>query len=104
MQKRLERTGTAIKPEELSLKDSHEQPESLWVKIRDRQKGSFVFGVYYSCLTKGSLLMKPSCSRYKKHPACRPVACLGTSALQNLLEKWNGKLQAIHETSGRCGG
>lgn len=37
-----------IKCEELSLKSSHEQVESLWVRIRDRgNKGNLVAGVYY---------------------------------------------------------
>ena len=37
-----------IDSEELSLKNSHEQVESLWVRIRDRgNKGNLVVGVYY---------------------------------------------------------
>lgn len=94
VQKRQERGGgialcinTGIKPEELPLKNSHEQVENLWVKIRDTgSKENFVFGVYYSLLTKDSLLMKPSCSSYKKHPARRPVPCWGTSAPQHLVK------------------
>jgi len=38
----------AIQCEELSLKNSHEQVESLWVRIGDRgNKGKVVIGVYY---------------------------------------------------------
>jgi len=34
--------------EALSLNNSHEQVESLWVRIRDRgNKGNLVFGVHY---------------------------------------------------------
>jgi len=37
-----------IEREELSLKHSHKQVESLWVRIRDRgNKGNFDIGVYY---------------------------------------------------------
>jgi len=37
-----------IKCKELSLKNSHKQVESLWVRIRDRgNKGNHVVGVYY---------------------------------------------------------
>jgi len=37
-----------IELEELSLKHSHEQVESLWVRIRDRgNKRNLVVGVYY---------------------------------------------------------
>jgi len=37
-----------IECEELSLKNSHKQVESLWVRISDRgNKGNFVVGVYY---------------------------------------------------------
>ena len=37
-----------IECEELSLKNSHEQVESLWVTVRDQgSKGSLVIGVYY---------------------------------------------------------
>jgi len=36
-----------IQCEELSLKNSHKQVESLWVRIRDRgNKGNLVMGVY----------------------------------------------------------
>jgi len=38
----------SIQCEELSLKNSHEQVESLWARIRDRgKKGSLVVSVYY---------------------------------------------------------
>jgi len=38
----------SIQCEELSLKNGHEQVESLWVRIRDRgNKGNLVVGVYY---------------------------------------------------------
>jgi len=38
----------SIQCEELSLKNSHEQVESLWVRIRDRgNKQNLVVGVYY---------------------------------------------------------
>jgi len=37
-----------IECEELSLKGSHNQVESLWVRIRDQgNKGNLVAGVYY---------------------------------------------------------
>ena len=37
-----------IKGEELSLRNSHEQVESLWVTVRDQgSKWSLVIGVYY---------------------------------------------------------
>lgn len=37
-----------IECEELPLKNSHKQVESLWVKIRDRtNKGHLMVGVYY---------------------------------------------------------
>jgi len=37
----------SIQREELSLKNSHEQVESLWVRIRDRgNKGNLVVGIY----------------------------------------------------------
>ncbi|GAB0210070.1 hypothetical protein GRJ2_003472800 [Grus japonensis] len=40
--------------EELSLKNSHEQVESLWVRIRDRgNKGNLVVSVYYRPLDQG---------------------------------------------------
>ena len=40
--------------EELSLKNSHEQVESLWVRIRDRgNKGNLVVGVYYRAPDQG---------------------------------------------------
>jgi len=38
----------SIQCEELSLKNSHEQVESLWVRSNDRgNKGNLVVGVYY---------------------------------------------------------
>jgi len=38
----------SVQCEELSLKNSHKQVESLWVRIRDRgNKGNLVMGVYY---------------------------------------------------------
>jgi len=38
----------SIQFEELSLKKSHEQVKTLWVRIRDRDnKGNLVIGVYY---------------------------------------------------------
>jgi len=40
--------------EGLSLKNSHEQVESLWVRIRDRgNKGNLVVGVYYRLPDQG---------------------------------------------------
>ncbi|KAK4828983.1 hypothetical protein QYF61_001639 [Mycteria americana] len=40
--------------EELSLKNSHEQVESLWVRIRDQgNKGNLVVGVYYRTPNQG---------------------------------------------------
>jgi len=40
--------------EELSLKDSHEQVKSLWVRTRDRvNKGNVVVGVYYRLPDQG---------------------------------------------------
>lgn len=46
-----------IDSEELPLSNSHEQVESLWVKIKDRtSKGQPVFGVYYRLPGYGGLL------------------------------------------------
>jgi len=69
----------AIQCEELSLKNSHKQVESVWVRIRDRgNKRNLVMGVYYSCLIKGSLLTKPS-SSYPRLLSCSLLSCWGTS-------------------------
>jgi len=44
----------SIQCEYLSLKNSHEQVESLWVRIRDRgNKGTLVMGVYYRLPDQG---------------------------------------------------
>ena len=44
----------SIQCEELSLKNSHEKVESLWVRIRHRgNKGNLVVGVYYRLLDQG---------------------------------------------------
>jgi len=44
----------SIECEELSLKNSHEQVESLWVRIRDRgEKGNLVMGAYYRLPDQG---------------------------------------------------
>ncbi|PKU31387.1 mitochondrial fission process protein 1 [Limosa lapponica baueri] len=43
-----------IECEELSLKNTHEQAESLWARIRGRgNKGSLVVGVYYRLPDQG---------------------------------------------------
>ncbi|KAK4816205.1 hypothetical protein QYF61_012670 [Mycteria americana] len=45
--------------EELSLKNSHKQVESLWVRIRDRgNKGNLVVGVYYRLPNQGEPIDK----------------------------------------------
>jgi len=55
-----------IECEELSLKNSRDWVESLWVRIRDRgNKENLVVGVYY----RPYLLMKPSYSRDKSYRA-----------------------------------
>jgi len=44
----LEGTGGEREVEALSLKNSHEQVESLWIRISDRgNDGNLVVGVYY---------------------------------------------------------
>jgi len=62
----------SIQYEELSLKNSHEQVESLWVRIRNRgHKGNLVAGVYYRPPDQGEptdeafflQLQKASCSQ-----------------------------------------
>lgn len=51
--------------EELPLSNSHEQAESLWVKIKDRtSKRQPVYGVYYGLPGWGDLLMQLSCFRF----------------------------------------
>lgn len=62
---------TRIKHEELPLKNSQEQVESLWVKIRERgNKGNFIVVVYTTGQPiQGSLWMKPSYSSYRMHHA-----------------------------------
>ncbi|KAJ7414830.1 mitochondrial fission process protein 1 [Willisornis vidua] len=43
-----------IECEELSLKNSHEQVKSLWVRIKDQgNKENLVVGVYYRLLDQG---------------------------------------------------
>ena len=65
-----------IEREELSLKHSHKQVESLWVRIRDRgNKGNLVVGVPI----EGSLLTKPSSSSYKRLCSRRLSSYWGTS-------------------------
>ena len=47
--------------EELCLRNSHNQVESLWVKIKDRSsKGRLVVGVCYRPPDQGELVDKPS--------------------------------------------
>ncbi|PKU42601.1 mitochondrial fission process protein 1 [Limosa lapponica baueri] len=48
-----------IKSEELSQKNSHDQVESIWVRIRDREnKGNLVAGVHYGFPVKGAAINK----------------------------------------------
>ena len=54
--------------EELSLRNSYEWIESLWVQIRDQTNS--LLGSTTGCLIKGILWMKPSCFNYKYH-ICR---------------------------------
>lgn len=50
---------------ELPLSNSHEQAESLWVKIKDRtSKRQPVYGVYYMGPGWRDLLMQLPCFRY----------------------------------------
>jgi len=49
-----------IECEELSLKDSHKQVESLWVRLRDQgNKGNLVVGVYYKPPNQGEPTDEP---------------------------------------------
>jgi len=69
-----------IQCEELSLKNSHEYVERLWVRIRDGgEKGNLVVGVYYRLQIKRSLLMKASSSRSRRLRDHSLSSCWGTS-------------------------
>lgn len=53
---------------ELCLRNSHDQFERLWVKIRDwTNKGYLMSGPGTGHLTRGSILTRPSCFNYKKY-------------------------------------
>lgn len=56
---------------------------AMWVKISDQgNEGNFmVLGSNTGCLIKGSLLMKPFCSSYRRHYARRLLSCWGTSTV-----------------------
>jgi len=71
-----------IQCEELSLKDSHEQIERLWVRIRDRgNKGNLVMGVSTGHLIKESPLTKPSSSSSRRFCARSLSSYWGTSTI-----------------------
>jgi len=64
----------------LSQKNSHEQVESLWVRIRDQgKKGTLWLVSTTGCSVKGSLLTKPSSSSSRRHQTVRLKSCWGTS-------------------------
>ena len=66
--------------EEFPWRNSQEKVERLWVKIKDwTRKGHLVVGVYYRLLIIRSLLMRPSCSNYKKYRAHRLSSSWGIS-------------------------
>jgi len=69
----------SIQCEELSLKNSHEQIESLFIRIRDRGKGTWSWASTTGCLIKGSLLTKPSSSSSRRLCAYSLLSCWGTS-------------------------
>ena len=78
-----------IECEELSLKNSHEQVESLWVRIRDRgNKGNLVVGVYYRLTHQGEPIdeaaLLPATGGTVLAGSC-PAG--GLQPLQHLLEK-----------------
>jgi len=83
----------SIQSEELSLKNSQEQVESLWVRIRDQSnKGNLALGVYYRLPNKREpsdkafFLQLQTALRSQSHPAG------GLQPPQHLLEKQQGEL------------
>lgn len=61
-----------LNEKELILKKSHEQDESLWVKIKDRSsKGHLMFGVSHSLPEQRQSVDKASLFSYRNHSAHR---------------------------------
>jgi len=59
--------------EELSLRNSYEQVESLWVKSGTRPMKDILWsGSTTGYFITEILLMRPSCFSYRKHHDCRP--------------------------------
>ncbi|PKU35646.1 egf-like repeat and discoidin i-like domain-containing protein 3 [Limosa lapponica baueri] len=64
--------------EELSLKNSHEQVESLWVRIRDRgNKGNLVVGVYYRPPDQGEPIDEAFLLQLQKASRSQSLVLLG---------------------------
>ncbi|GAB0206445.1 hypothetical protein GRJ2_003110100 [Grus japonensis] len=81
-----------IECEELSLKNSHEQVESLWVRIRDRgNKGNLVVGVYYRPPDQGEPIDKAFLLQLQEASCSQALILLGDFD-HLLMEKWHGDL------------
>jgi len=74
----------SIQCEELSLKNSHEQAESLWVRFRDRgNKGNLVLRVYYRPPHQGEPIEKTFFLQLQEASCLQSLILLGSS--NNLL-------------------
>jgi len=70
-----------IECDELSQKNSHEQAESLWVRIRDQgKKGNLVVGVYYRLPDQGEPADKACFLQPQKASCSQSLILLGDLA------------------------
>lgn len=67
-----------IECEELSLKNSHKQLESLWVRIKDQgSKGNILVGVYYRLSSQGEAIDEPLLLQLQKALHSQALVLLG---------------------------
>jgi len=83
-----------LQSEELSLKNNHEQVESLWVRIRERgNKGNLVVGFYYRPPDQKELTDEGFFLQLQEALHSQALVLLGDFQLpRHLLEKQHSKL------------
>ena len=85
--------------EELPLRNSQEQVENLWVRIRDRtNKGQLVIGVYYRPPDQGEAVDEAFLLQMQKASCSRALVLVGD--FNHLLERPHGELQEVQKARG----
>ncbi|KAK4830418.1 hypothetical protein QYF61_011042 [Mycteria americana] len=86
-----------IECEEPSLKNSHEQAESLWVRIRDRgNKGNLVVGVYYRPPNQGEPIDEAFFLQLQEASRSQPLVLLGDFNHPNIC--WKSSTESCRQS------